>query len=79
MNEEETMLDHRDMYFLGVLAERILKDGKFPRGCGKARALALSRAGYLIGTPHRIADRTSKVRFEITANGQPAWKAYRFV
>jgi hypothetical protein len=83
MNEEETMLDHRDMYFLGVLAERttelIVKDSKFPRGCGEAQTVALSRAGYLIGIPHRVADRTSEVRFEITAKGQSAWKASRFV
>ncbi|PVE25260.1 hypothetical protein DC522_06960 [Microvirga sp. KLBC 81] len=82
MNDEEPKLDNRDMYLLGVLAERatelVVKESKFPRGCGEARTLALSRAGYLIGVPYRFADGTAEVRYEITLKGQAAWKAYRF-
>jgi hypothetical protein len=82
MHDEVTTLDNRDMYLLGVLAERatelIVKEGKFPRGCGEARTLALSRAGYLIGIPYRFADGSAEVRYEVTSKGQAAWKAYRF-
>jgi hypothetical protein len=82
MHEEVTTLDIRDMYLLGVLAERatelIVKEGKFPRGCDEARTLALSRAGYLIGIPYRIANGRSEVRYEVTSKGKVAWKAYRF-
>jgi hypothetical protein len=82
MHEEVTTLDIRDMYLLGVLAERatelIVKEGNFPRGCGEARTLALSRAGYLIGIPYRVANGTSEVRYEVTSKGKAAWKAYRF-
>lgn len=83
MNGEETSLDHRDMYLLGVLAGRVrepvVRGGKFPRGCGEAQTLALTRAGYVVGTHYRLADGTAEVRHEITSKGQAAWKAYRFI
>lgn len=82
MNDEETELDHRDMYFLGVLAERsvnlIVREGKFPRGCGEAQTLALLRAGYLTSVPHHFSDGTAEVKYEVTFKGKAAWKAYRF-
>lgn len=83
MHEDVTKLDNRDMYLLGVLAERvtelIVKEGKLPRGCSEIQTLALSRAGYLASTPYHFADGTTEVRYEITAKGYAAWKAYRFI
>lgn len=83
MNGGETPLDHRDMYLLGVLADRVtepvVRGGKFPRGCGEAQTLALTRAGYLVSNPYRLADGTAEVRYEITSKGRAAWKAYRFI
>jgi len=73
MNHEETTLNHRDLYFLGVLAERstelAMKDGKFPCSCGEAQAVALARAEYLVVTPERLADGTRGIRYEITPKG----------
>jgi hypothetical protein len=83
MHDKETKLDHRAMYFLGVLAERatelVMREGMFPRGCGEAQTLALSRAGYSVNIPYFFADGREEVRYEITAEGQAAWKAYRFI
>lgn len=83
MNDEEMKLDNRDMYLLGVLAERttelVMREGKFPRGCGEAQTLALSRAGYLMSIPYHFADGTVGIGYEITSKGQAAWKAYRFI
>jgi hypothetical protein len=66
MHDEETPLDHRDIYFLGVLAARstelIVKDGKFPRGCSEAQILALARAGYLVSIPDHPANGSGDVR-----------------
>lgn len=82
MNDEETSLDNRDMYLLGVLAERttdlVVRAGRIPRGCSETRTLALSGAGYLVSSPYRCADGTAEVRYEVTSKGQAAWKAYRF-
>lgn len=80
--KDETTLEDRDLYFLGVLAERasnlIVRNGKLPRGCRETQTLQLSRAGYLVSIPHRLADGTDAVRYEITPKGRDAWKAYRF-
>jgi hypothetical protein len=82
MDDGETNLDHRDMYFLWVLAERAadltVRGGKFPRGCGEAQTLALLRARYLMSIPQHLADGTAEVKYEVTLKGQAAWKAYRF-
>jgi hypothetical protein len=82
MNDEESPLDHRDLYILGGLAARstelIVKDGKFPRGCSEAQILALTRAQYLVSIPERPANGTGDVRYDIMPEGQIAWNAYPF-
>jgi len=83
MSDKETKLESRDMYLLGLLAERatelVVKEGNFPRGCSEVRTMALSRAGYLVGIRYGFADGTAEVRYEITSKGQAAWTAYRFI
>jgi len=83
VNDEETQLDHRDMYCLGVLAERstdlVVREGKFPRGCGEAQTLALLRAGYLMSVLDHFADGTAEIKYEVTCKGKAAWKAYQFI
>ena len=82
MNDAETMLVERDLYLLGVFAERAheraIGMGQFPRGCDEAQAEALLRAGYLASISYGFADGTAGVRYEITPQGQDAWNAYRF-
>jgi hypothetical protein len=82
MNDEETMLDGRDLYLLGVRAEgaheHAIGMGQFPRGCNEAQAEALLRAGYLVSISYGFADGTAGVRYEITPQGQDAWTACRF-
>lgn len=83
MHDKETELDHRAMYLLGTLVERatelVVREGMYPRVCGEVQTLSLSRAGYLVGIPYFFADGREEVRYEITAEGQAAWKAYRFI
>jgi hypothetical protein len=52
--------------------------GRFPRGCDEAQAEALLRSGYLVRVSYGFADDSAGVRYEITPQGQDAWKAYRF-
>jgi hypothetical protein len=65
---------------LGVLAEGVREHAngmvRFPRGCDEAEALL--RAGYLASISYGSADGTAGIRYEITPQGQDAWKAYRF-
>jgi hypothetical protein len=83
MSTADTKLDNRDMYLLGMLSERTaelgVKEGKFPRGCDEAQALALAQAGYLVSTPYYFADGSAELRYEITSKGHAAWNAYRFI
>jgi hypothetical protein len=83
MNGEETKLNDRDIYVLGVLAERLdgilIRTGKLPRGCDHAQMQALLQAGYVVETPHRFADGSQEMRYEITRKGIEAWHAHRFI
>ncbi|MBM6595060.1 hypothetical protein [Microvirga pudoricolor] len=83
MDDNDTKLDHRAMYYLGVLAERgselVAGESVFPRGCGKTHTLALSQAGYLVGVSYLSANGLEEVRYQITDEGDAAWKAYRFI
>ena len=82
MNNTETMLEERDLYLLGVLAEgaheREIGTSQFPRGCDEAQAEALLQAGYVASISYGFADGTAGVRYEITPQRQDAWNAYRF-
>jgi hypothetical protein len=44
----------------------------------EAQAEALLRAGCLASISYGFADGTAGIRYEITPQGQDAWKAYRF-
>jgi hypothetical protein len=76
MNNTETMLEERDLYLLGVLAEGVHEHAngmvRFPRGCDEAETLL--RAGYLVSISYGAAG----MRYEITPQCQDAWKAYQF-
>jgi hypothetical protein len=82
MNDTETMLEERDLYLLGVLAEGVHEHAngmvRFPRGCDEAQAEALLRAACLASISYGFADGTAGVRYEFTPQCQDAWKAYRF-
>jgi hypothetical protein len=77
-NDTETMLEERNLYLLGVLAEgvheRAIGMGQFPRGCDEAQAEALLRAACLASISYGAAG----MRYEITPQCQDAWKAYQF-
>jgi predicted transcriptional regulator len=83
MSEEETKLNDRDIYLLGVLAEcndsRVIGTANLPRGCNAIQAQALVQAGYLLEIPQRLADGRHAAIYDITQKGIDAWKGYRFV
>jgi hypothetical protein len=83
MNEETMKLSEREVYLLGVLAERndIIEVGpeKLPRGCDDSHVQALLEVGYAIEKAYRLADGRDVRRYRITRKGIDAWRAYRFV
>jgi hypothetical protein len=83
MNTEATRLGDREIYLLGVLAERndIIKigPGRLPRGCDDAHAQALVEGGYAVETAYRMADGRDERLYQITRKGMDAWRTYRFV
>jgi hypothetical protein len=83
MNKEIAVLSDRDVYLLGVLAERndIIKSApdRLPRGCGDANIKALLQMGYATETAYRAADGSDVRRYQITRKGSDAWRAFRFI
>jgi hypothetical protein len=79
---QEKKLAEREIYLLGVLAQRkgkpLIPARDLPRGCDTAQLQTLVGAGYAISVTSSFADGSQELTYEITQLGLQVWNGFQF-